>query len=200
MCQKTGLLANSIRSSTNRRGIAIPNRKARYDFFSFHLASLRGILLSFSVLKLRTFVIYWLPVIIWMSLIFTVSGNAGSFQHSSRILGPLLRWLFPSMSHETQDVIIFGIRKCAHLTEYAILAFLVWHAWRKPRWHDPRPWMWSHAGVAIWVAMFYATTDEFHQTFVPSREGCVRDVLIDSTGAVAGMIVLWLLGRVFKLW
>lgn len=164
------------------------------------VASRRPTLLSFSVLKLRTFVIYWLPLIIWMSLIFTASGNVGSFQHSSRILGPILRWLFPSMAVETQDAVIFGIRKCAHLTEYAILAFLVWRAWRKPRWQDERPWMWSHAGVAIWFAMFYATTDEFHQTFVPSREGCVRDVLIDTTGAVVGMIVLWLLGRVFKRW
>lgn len=104
------------------------------------------------------------------------------------------------MSHERQDDIIFLIRKCAHLTEYAILASLVWRACRKPKWQDPRPWMWSQAGIAIWVAMFYATTDEFHQTFVPSREGCVRDVMIDSSGAVVGIIALWLLGRVLKRW
>lgn len=135
-----------------------------------------------------------------MALIFTASGNAGSFEHSSRILGPLLRWLFPRMLHETQEDIIFTIRKCAHLTEYAVLAFLVWRGWRKPRWNDPRRWKWAEAGVALWVTIFYATTDEFHQTFVPSREGCVRDVLIDSTGAVVGMFALWLAGRIFKKW
>lgn len=157
-------------------------------------------MLSCSVLKLRSFAIYWLPVIIWMSIIFTVSGDTGSFQHSSRIIGPILHWLMPNLSQETTDEIVFAIRKCAHLSEYALLAFLVWRAWRKPRWKDPRPWMWSQAGVAVWVAMFYATTDEFHQTFVPSREGCVRDVMIDSTGAIVGMIVLWLVGRIFKHW
>lgn len=152
------------------------------------------------MLKFRSFAIYWLPVIVWMACIFHGSGNIGSFENSSRILGPLLRFLFPHMPLETQNDIIFFIRKCAHLTEYAILAFLVWRAWRKPRWKDPRPWKWFEAGVALWTTIFYATTDEFHQTFVPSREGCVRDVLIDSTGAVVGMFALWLLGRIIKLW
>ena len=39
--------------------------------------------------------------------------------------------------------------------------------------------------AALWVAVLYAATDEFHQTFVPTREGCLRDVFIDSTGAIA---------------
>ena len=55
-------------------------------------------------------------------------------------------------------------------------------------------------GDALLGAMFYATTDEFHQTFVPSREGCVRDVIIDSTGAAMGLFALWLLGRWRKYW
>lgn len=137
---------------------------------------------------------------IWMSLIFTASGDSGSFKHSSRIIGPLLHWIYPNVSAETEDLVILIVRKCAHLTEYAILAFLVWCAYRKPCWQDPRPWMWSQAGVALWVAMFYATTDEFHQTFVPTREGCLRDVMIDSSGAVVGLIVLWMLGRLIKRW
>jgi len=46
--------------------------------------------------------------------------------------------------------------------------------------------------------MFYAASDEFHQTFVPSREGCVRDVMIDTSGALAGLFALWLFGRLRK--
>ncbi len=135
-----------------------------------------------------------------MSLIFTASSDSGSFKRSSRIIAPLLHWIYPNVSPETEDLVVTAVRKCAHLTEYAILAFLVWRAYRKPRWQDPRPWMWSQAGVALWVAMFYASTDEFHQTFVPTREGCVRDVMIDSSGAVAGLLALWVLGRLFKRW
>jgi VanZ family protein len=135
-----------------------------------------------------------------MSLIFTASGDSGSFKRSSRIIAPLLHWLFPNVSPETEDLVVLLARKCAHLTEYAIFAFLAWRACRKPRWRDPRPWLWSQAGVALWFAMFYATTDEFHQTFVPTREGCVRDVMIDSSGAAIGLIALWIFGRLFKRW
>ncbi len=135
-----------------------------------------------------------------MALIFTASGNVGSSEHTSRILGPLFHWLFPGMSDQTVDDCVYGIRKCAHLTEYAILAFLVWRARRKPFRGDTRPWRWSQAAEALWATVFYATTDEFHQTFVPTREGCVRDVMIDSTGAVVGLFLLWALGRWRKWW
>jgi VanZ family protein len=152
------------------------------------------------VRQTRFFILYWLPVVLWMSAIFTASGEGGSFQRSSRILGPFLHWLLPNLSAAAMNETIFVVRKCAHLTEYAILAFLVWRARRKPVWNDGRPWSWAEAVAALWVTVLYAATDEFHQTFVPSREGCVRDVFIDSSGAVAGLLLLWILGRWFKFW
>src|SRR5580658_7167950 len=100
--------------------------------------------------KLRSFFLYWVPVLVWMSLIFSASTDQGSFKHSSRILGPLLHWLFPGMSDDTVYAIIFGIRKCAHLSEYAVLFLLVWRARRKPHWRDPRPWRWAEAIESLW--------------------------------------------------
>jgi VanZ family protein len=144
--------------------------------------------------------LYWVPVIIWMVVVFSASGDHASFQHSSRIIGPLLHWLFPNLSAEATNNVVLAVRKCAHLNEYAVLALLVWRARRKPAWADTRPWRWSEAAEALWFAVLYAATDEFHQTFVPSREGCLRDVLIDSTGAVVALILLWLLGRWRKWW
>ena len=135
-----------------------------------------------------------------MVLIFSASGDSQSFPRSSRIIAPFLHWLLPNLSDASIKTVVVAARKCAHLTEYAILAFLVWRAARKPLWRDSRPWRWREALAALWVTMFYATTDEFHQTFIPSREGCVRDVLIDSSGAVIGLILLWLVGRWFKRW
>ncbi len=149
---------------------------------------------------MRFFTIYWLPVLVWMVAIFSASGDRASFQHSSRILEPLLHWLFPHMAPETFRFIVLIVRKCAHLTEYAILALLVWRVRRKPAWRDTRPWRWSEAAEALWVAALYAATDEFHQTFIPSREGCVRDVFIDTCGAIAGLLALWALGRWRKFW
>jgi VanZ family protein len=155
---------------------------------------------SFGVRNIRSFIWLWLPVIIWMSVIFTASTERGSMSQSSRILGPLLHWLLPNLSEDEKFRIIFGLRKMAHLTEYAILALLLWRARRGDKRAPGHPWTWTTATEALWIASFYASTDEFHQTFVPSREGCIRDVCIDTAGAAAGLAALWLLGRLFKRW
>jgi VanZ family protein len=152
------------------------------------------------VQRARNFVFYWLPILVWMSLIFTASGDSASFQHSSRIIGPILHWLLPNLSAAQVDTAVTLVRKCAHLTEFCFFACLFWRALRKPFRGDTRPWSWPDAGDALLGAMFYATTDEFHQTFVPTREGCVRDVIIDSTGAALGLLALWLIGRWRKYW
>lgn len=158
------------------------------------------ILVVCAVPKPRSFVIYWLPVLAWMVMIFGVSSDAQSFPHSSRIIAPFLHWLLPNLSPETVRAVVIGARKCAHLTEYAILALLAWRAFRKPVWRAVQSWSWRPAAEALWVAMFYASTDEFHQTFIPTREGCVRDVLIDTTGAAVGLFLLWRIGRWFRRW
>jgi VanZ family protein len=133
-----------------------------------------------------------------MWLIFSASSDVKSFQHSSRIVGPIVRWLFPHMSDKNIDVAVLVARKGAHLTEYAVLAWLLWRALRKPVRRDPRPWSWPVAGRTILIVMLYAATDEFHQLFVPSREPTVRDVLIDTTGALLGLLLLWAVHRLSR--
>ena len=145
--------------------------------------------------KGRVFLKYWLLPVIWMTVIFSASGDSHSFQHSSRIIAPLLHWLFPNMPQHQVEAIVTFIRKCAHLTEYAILAFLFWRALRRPVKRDPRPWSWRQAGAAVLLVAVYASTDEFHQRFVPTRDASVRDVLIDTTGAILGMLFLWVIWR-----
>ena len=143
----------------------------------------------------RNFLKYWLPVLVWMSLIFTASGDTHSVQHSSRLVEPVLRWLFPRLTDDTVHLIGFLVRKCAHVTEYAVLALLVWRALRKPVRQDLRPWRWSQAVFAFLCAALYAGSDEIHQRFVPHREGRFQDVLLDSMGAALGLLALWLFGK-----
>jgi VanZ family protein len=150
--------------------------------------------------KLRTFIKYWLPVLVWMVLIFSASSDAKSFQHSSRILGPLLHWLLPQLSEETISAVVFFVRKCAHITEYAVLALLFWRALRKPVRRDPRPWRWTEARSALLLVALYAASDEFHQLFVPHRDGKVGDVFIDLSGGVVGLLLLWGIGRLRRHW
>ena len=141
---------------------------------------------------ISSFIRYWLPVLLWMALIFSVSADSQSFRHSSLYFEPLLRWLFPHLPQPQIEVIHHVFRKCCHLTEYAILAWLLWRAIRRPAKNDPRPWLWPEAGRALALVFLYSASDELHQVFVPSRTGQVADVLVDSTGGAIGLLLLWL--------
>jgi VanZ family protein len=147
-----------------------------------------------------SFLKYWLPVLAWMTLIFLGSGDVLSSANTSRFLGPLLHWLFPGWSASTLADAIHILRKTGHVTEYGVLALLLWRALRRPVAGDPRPWSWGLARLTLLLAMCYAATDEFHQAFVPTREARVRDVMLDTCGAAAALLLLWLLGRWRKLW
>ncbi len=155
---------------------------------------------SFAVLKPRLFLKYWLPVFIWMALIFSASADSQSYEHSSRFVEPFLHWLFPKMSQPRVDTIHHFIRKCAHLTEYAMLALLLWRALRRPVKNDLRPWNWYDARLTLQLVMLYAASDEFHQIFVPARTALVSDVFIDTAGGAAGLLALWAIGRWQKHW
>jgi VanZ family protein len=137
------------------------------------------------------FLRYWLPVLVWMTLIFSASADKASYTHSSRFFEPLLRWLFPHLPTATVEEVHHLFRKLCHLTEYAVLAWLVWRAIHKPARHDRRPWRWGEAGLALGVVFAYASSDEFHQLFVPGRTGLFSDVLIDTAGGAVGLLLLW---------
>jgi VanZ family protein len=152
------------------------------------------------VLKLRPFLKYWLPVLIWMALIFSASSDSHSYEHSSRFVEPFLHWLFPHMSQARVETIHLFIRKCGHLTEYAVLALLLWRAVRRPVKNDSRPWVWPEAGLALAIAFLCAASDEFHQIFVLTRTAQVSDVFIDAAGGAASLLALWIIGRCRKHW
>ncbi|HWX18632.1 MAG TPA: VanZ family protein [Candidatus Binatia bacterium] len=142
----------------------------------------------------------WLLVLVWMAVIFSASSDSMSFSHSSRIIGPIVHWLFPQASDATIHTVVVFIRKCAHLTEYAILALLVWHALRQMHKTDSRSWRWVQASQVALLVLLYAATDEFHQLFVPSRQASVMDVLLDTAGGVFALLFLWAIGRWRRRW
>jgi VanZ family protein len=145
--------------------------------------------------NIRTFFKYWLPLLAWMAVIFTASSDTKSFEHSSRILAPLLHWLFPQISDDTVHLIVLAARKCAHLIEYAVLAILLRHVLRKPEKNDPCSWNWHEARLVLLLVALYAASDEFHQRFVAARTAHVTDVFIDAAGGAAGLLAFWLIGR-----
>jgi VanZ family protein len=152
------------------------------------------------MLNLRRFAKYWLPVVACMAVIYSASSDRKSAQHSSRLIEPLVRWLFPHLTNDTVWLIVLFVRKCAHLTEFAILALLVWRALRASAASELRGWSWRLARNTWLVVVLYAASDELHQWFVPDRQASGWDVLIDSSGAAAGLLALWAVGHWRKWW
>jgi VanZ family protein len=142
---------------------------------------------------MRTFLKYWLPVFIWIAIILAGSTDIFSAERTSRYLVPFLRWLNPHISPHTIATIHFALRKLGHLTEYAILATLLWRALRSGnRWQVRISILFV---VAWFVCAIFAATDEFHQSFVPSRTAAAGDVMIDIVGAFIGLAICWIFAR-----
>jgi VanZ family protein len=77
----------------------------------------------------------------------------------------------------------FLVLKSFHLIEYAILAMFLFLAFRR-------------ASIVIIISYLYALSDEFHQSFVPNREGRFRDTLIDLVGIFIGLLLWRWLNRI----
>jgi VanZ family protein len=115
----------------------------------------------------------WIPIILWAAVIFIFSTSGFSAANTSRVIIPMLKWMFPAASSASLFVASALIRKAAHFTEYAIF---FWLLIRGPL--EGRPVL----AMALCVA--YALTDEGHQIFVAGRGASLYDVALDSTGAM----------------
>jgi VanZ family protein len=130
----------------------------------------------------------WWPAILWSAVIFFASTDTFSSSHTALVIGPLIRWLFSSISESRLDVIHAVIRKSAHFTEYFVFYLLLYRAIRGGR----SGWRWTWAFAAWLVAAVYSALDEFHQSFVASRTASPWDSLLDSTGAFIALVVVFL--------
>lgn len=130
----------------------------------------------------------WLPAIAWACLISLFSTDVFSSEHTSRFIIPVLHLLIPQASAETLELLHAIIRKTAHFTEYFIFSILLMRALRGRE----SGWKLRWAIWAVVLAAGYASLDEFHQSFVPSRTASPWDALLDTAGASVAQVVLWL--------
>ncbi len=127
------------------------------------------------------------PLVAWMGFIFFASTVNFSASNTSRIIRPILIWLFPHISEERLTFAHFIIRKLSHLTEYAILALLAARAFIS----SSRAFLQQHWFISsLLLVTLYALSDEFHQLFVPSRTGSIYDSLIDITGGLVALLIV----------
>lgn len=124
--------------------------------------------------------------ILWMCMIFAFSAQeseessevSGAF--SQQIVSSVGKFFHLNLNDEDllriAEAIETPVRKAAHMAEYAVLSVLI-YIWLGK---------WKHAIV---FAALYAAGDELHQRFVPGRAGRLADVMIDSAGAVLGVLI-----------
>jgi VanZ family protein len=127
------------------------------------------------------------PLVAWMSLVLFASTGTMSAANTSRIIEPLLHWLFPRISESSVATIHFAVRKCAHFTEYAILSLFAARAFLpSSKVFLRRHWLVSALMLVICVSL----ADEFNQSFNPARTGTIRDSALDTFGGACTLIAL----------
>jgi VanZ family protein len=130
----------------------------------------------------------WWPALLWAGVIFSMSTDTFSAEHTASVFEPILRWMFRSLTEEQFSVIHHFIRKCAHFAEYFIFCLLLYRGVRG----DRTGWRWTWGIAALFCAAGYSALDEIHQAFVASRTASPYDSLLDSIGAFAAFVALWM--------
>lgn len=141
--------------------------------------------------------ISWIPSVLIMMIIFYFSSKPVELSdESSLVIANTLVNVYESVAvvditNENRIEILYEInhivRKSAHFMEYALLAFFIaFHL------HVIRMKKLAKNLLPILISAVYAASDEFHQIFVDGRGPQVRDVLLDTTGAIAGTLVFFL--------
>lgn len=147
--------------------------------------------------KKTVFWIFFILSIVWMGVIFSFSAQPAT--KSAELSTGVVDWVLPSSTKvpvlkflAEKGVMEFVIRKMAHAIEYGMLAIClgitISHS---ETWFSK--WQLKTTGLCF----LYASSDEFHQLFVPGRSGQVRDVVIDTVGAFGAVLILWLCGAMF---
>lgn len=111
------------------------------------------------------FVKYWLPFFLWLGFIYFLSDQ-------------------PSLKSSLEPIWDMILRKIAHLTEFAIFAFLLSRLLSLYNIEGKKFWF-----IVLFLALSYAVYDEVHQSFMQGRYGTIRDMIIDFNGAFLGVIV-----------
>jgi VanZ family protein len=139
----------------------------------------------------------WGPVAVAIAIICVESTNALSSKNTSSWLRPVIEHWFGSIRDAAWDSFHHFLRKTGHFVGYGTVGFTFLRAWLHTL--DRRgptgllAWRVESSILAIFSTAIVASCDEFHQTFLPDRTGTPVDVLLDTTGACALCLLVWLI-------
>ena len=166
-----------VKSGGDFPGRPVAAKRTQYELISTHHSLPLSLLIHMKK--------YLLTVLSFFIICFIWHNSMADAPHSSResiyVLHLIQHYLYmlPDVGHLTNGV----LRKLAHLTEYAWLGIALYSAFRVFRI--------SHGGKCTLVISFLvASVDECIQLFSPGRSAEFKDVLIDTTGAGLGILLV----------
>lgn len=134
--------------------------------------------------------------ICWMMFIFYMSNQPSTVSSSQS--GGFINMLcnIPIIGIVLENLMKIGlaeflIRKSAHIFLYFVLAILLYMVVKRRS--NIKDYL-----LAFILTTLYACTDEFHQLFIPGRSGEFRDILVDSTGALIGLLLVFLISKIIS--
>lgn len=144
--------------------------------------------------KKNRIIFSWILLVIWMIFIFYMSAQPDDISNSqSGFVIKLLQSIGIDSSGNNIGLLTTIVRKGAHFSEYAILGLLSYNV-MKNYFTKKRARI-----VAVLIVFFYACSDEFHQLFVSGRAGKITDVIIDTSGGIFSVLVIWMINLKNKL-
>jgi VanZ family protein len=134
-------------------------------------------------------------VLIAISVIAVESTEFFGADHTSGPLRWLFEHLFGPVSNHRWEHLHHLLRKTGHFIGYGLVALTWLRAW----WMTlPRIGFFKDALLALLGTALVASSDEFHQSFLPNRTSSAWDVLLDCCGAVVMQLLVFLLVRIFR--
>jgi hypothetical protein len=127
-------------------------------------------------------------MLLWAAFVWGLGSDSLSGHQTSRIIGPVIEWLFPGFSAQDRLALLYTIRKSAHVFEYSVLALLslraLWLSWRRS--------LLLASVFSAGVVSAMAMADEYRQGQSALRTGSGWDVLLDICGgltAIGGFVL-----------
>lgn len=127
-------------------------------------------------------------LILWMIAVFCLSHQDGS---DSGNLSRTIANFFSKGNTEVAATLEPVVRKVAHMTEYAIGAMIFYGILLT----YPKYTTKQRIILAFLFIILYAISDEFHQSFINSRNGSARDVCIDTFGCAMGIGAVYIIEK-----
>lgn len=146
--------------------------------------------------------IYTILTIIWLTVIFifssmntqesnnkskqTIKQTVEKTTEISESIGIIENNIPPKKIDKAVNKLNVPLRKCAHATEYAVLAILIIFTINA---YTNKNYSIRKILLVILICFLYSLTDEYHQSFVPGRTSLFTDCLIDTTGSIIVCVI-----------